>query len=191
MSSSSSSKQSVLVTGASGFIGSHLVRRLLQLQHDVHVLARPSSDLSALPAGYTRHVGDVTDAESILNACKQTSFDVIFHLAAHIGYTKAERSSMQRINVDGTRNILNAVKQCDVRRLIYCSSVVAVGACETEPSDAELLNEDSEYNMTKYNLGYFETKREAELLALQFAKDQNIDVGSSFLVDCCKKKFVY
>ena len=162
----------VLVTGATGFIGSWLARFLVETGHEVHILHRARSDLSALEGlPYRSHIGDITDISS-LSLCLAENFDTIFHLAGVIGYTPDQREIMERVNVQGTRNLLEGILKHPVRRLVHMSSVVAVGASF---DGIEPLSEDSPYNLNQLNLGYFETKRSAEQLILKYQNEKKID----------------
>ncbi len=147
---------STLVTGATGFVGSWLVRRLVESGERVCVLHRSTSSLDELAGlSYESRIGDITDPESIENALK--GINTVYHLAGLVGYTRALRGAMEKVNVEGTRNVVNAVKKSDAK-LVYMSSVVAIGAS----FDGTPLNEDSPYNVAHLDLGYFETKRRAE-----------------------------
>ncbi len=161
----------VLVTGANGFLGSAVVRQLVKDGHEVRALVRPTSDLSELSGlPFEKSFGDVTDIKSIENALP--SIEAVFHLAGVIAYKSADRELMERVNVGGTRNILSAVAKSNVTRLVDLSSVVTVGAGFT-PN--QILNEESPYNLSHLNLGYFETKRQAEILIKQAVERKEID----------------
>ncbi|WP_253721034.1 SDR family oxidoreductase [Bdellovibrio bacteriovorus] len=148
----------ILVTGANGFLGSWVTRALVNEGHHVYALVRPKSDLSELSGVQCKYVhGDVTDVHSLLEAFK--GVDTVFHLAGVIAYKKSQRHLMDKVNVEGTANVVSVCREHKVRRLVYLSSVVAIGAGYT-PQD--ILNEDSAYNISDLNLGYFETKHEAE-----------------------------
>lgn len=148
----------VLVTGANGFLGSWVTRALVQEGHQVHALVRKNSDLSELNGVSCRFVhGDVTDIPSLLESFK--GMDAIFHLAGVIAYKKSQRAMMDKVNVQGTANVVSVCREYKIPRLVYLSSVVAVGAGFTSQ---DVLNENSEYNIHELNLGYFETKHEAE-----------------------------
>ncbi|MBX3020684.1 MAG: NAD-dependent epimerase/dehydratase family protein [Bdellovibrionales bacterium] len=158
----------VLVTGATGFVGAWLVRRLIDNGESVHVLHRKSSnleDLADLP--FVSRIGDVTDAESVRAACQDV--DTVFHLAGVVGYSRAQRELMDRVNVGGTRHVVEALQNSG-KQLIYMSSVVAVGAS----FDRIPLNESSPFNLTRLNLGYFETKRQAEELVRDACRAGNL-----------------
>lgn len=148
----------VLVTGANGFLGSWVTRALADEGHEVYALVRPKADLSELngvPCTFVH--GDVTDIESLLQTFK--GMDSIFHLAGVIAYKKSQRHLMDKVNVQGTANVVEVCREYKIRRLVYLSSVVAIGAGFTS---SEICNENSAYNISNLDLGYFETKRAAE-----------------------------
>lgn len=148
----------ILVTGANGFLGSWVTKTLVNEGHHVYALVRPKSDISELEGVNCKYVhGDVTDIHSLLEAFK--GVDTVFHLAGVIAYKKSERPLMDKVNVQGTANVVEVCREHKVRRLVYLSSVVAIGAGYT-PND--IMNEDSPYNIADLNLGYFETKHQAE-----------------------------
>jgi len=134
-----------LVTGATGFIGSHLVEELLRQGHSVTCLIRKSSNLQWIDGLNVRFAhGDCTIKESLLNAVGD--FDYIFHLA---GLTKAAKEQdFFSANTFGTENIVNAVieKNPRLKRFVYLSSLAAAGpsrsgspvneACEPNPVSA-------------------------------------------------------
>ncbi len=149
----------VLVTGASGFVGSWLVRRLIESGERVHVLHRTSSRLDDLEGlDFASRIGDVTDFESVRTACLDV--DTVFHLAGVVGYSRAMREQMERANVQGTKNVVEALQKTlkTPPKLVYMSSVVAVGAS----FDGKPMNENSPFNVSHLDLGYFETKKAAE-----------------------------
>jgi dihydroflavonol-4-reductase len=149
----------VLVTGATGFLGAWLVKRLLAEGHDVRIIKRANSSLEELEGLKLDIVaGDVTDPASLMSACR--GVDTVFHLAGLIGYSRSQREAMHTVNVIGTRNVIDACRACDVRKLVHLSSVVAIGAS----FDRVPLNEASPYNIAHLRLGYFDTKHEAEAL---------------------------
>lgn len=146
----------VLVTGATGFVGSWLVRRLIERGESVCVLHRENSSLEELKGlSFRSCIGDITDPRSLTQAVQDV--DTVFHLAGVVGYTRSQRTLMERVNVQGTENVVAAMRGTG-KKLVYMSSVVAVGAS----FDGKPLNEDSPYNVAHLNLGYFETKRRAE-----------------------------
>jgi len=161
----------VLITGANGFLGSWLTRALVQQGHEVYALVRTQSDLSELEGVACNYVyGDITDLESLYKSF--AGIDTVFHLAGLIAYKKSDRAKMDKINVFGTENVIDACLTKNVRKLVYVSSVVAVGAGFNK---RQILNEESPFNVSSLNLGYFETKRAAEKLVLEAYKEKGLD----------------
>lgn len=161
----------VLVTGANGFLGSWLTRELVKQGHDVYALVRAKSDLSELAGVNCKYLhGDVTDVHSLLEAFK--GIDTVFHLAGVVAYKKSDRAQMERVNVQGTQNVVEVCREHKVRKLVYLSSVVAVGAGYTPD---QVMTEASEFNIHDLDLGYFETKHEAEKIVKKACDRGEID----------------
>jgi len=115
-----------LVTGASGFVGSAIVRRLLQADHQVRVLIRESSrhdNIVDLPIEIFS--GDLTDMSSLHRAVSGCAS--LFHAAADYRLWTRNPDGMYRTNVDGTRNIMVAAAEAGVSRIVYTSSVATLG----------------------------------------------------------------
>ncbi len=124
-----------LVTGGTGFVGSHIVRALGEAGHTAHVLHRTSSKLDAL-AGlqYESALGDILDEAALEAACQ--SCDWVFHVAAVADYWRADHSKMMEANVEGTRRVLKAARSAGVKRVVFTSSAAAVGLRnDRQPSD--------------------------------------------------------
>jgi dihydroflavonol-4-reductase len=121
----------VLVTGASGFVGSWLVRRLIEQKETVYVLHRTNSSLDDLQGlSFKSCIGDITDLSSLQKAVQDV--DTVFHLAGVVGYTRSQRGQMERVNVHGTQNVVDAIKKTG-KKLVYMSSVDSLrrGGCRT------------------------------------------------------------
>lgn len=161
----------VLVTGATGFVGQWLVDSLLRDGVEVRSIRRKSSaPAEPLRPGLETVWGDITDEESVLKATD--GVDSVFHVAGVVAYSRAQRQLMEAVNVDGTRHVVNACLQKNVRRLVHVSSVMAVGAS----FDGKVpLNEESPFNLSHLNLGYAETKRMGEAIVLREAKAGRLD----------------
>jgi len=115
-----------LVTGATGFVGSAVVRRLLREDHRVRVLARAGSDRRNLQGIDVEVVeGDLTDAASLARVCD--GCDAVFHVAADYRLWAPQPEQLYRTNVDGTRALLEASKRAGVPRVVYTSSVATLG----------------------------------------------------------------
>jgi dihydroflavonol-4-reductase len=115
-----------LVTGATGFVGSAVARRLLRDGHHVRVLVRATSDrrnLQGLDVDVIE--GDLTKAASLLPACDDC--DVLFHVAADYRLWAPAPEELYRTNVEGTRAILEAARQVGIPRIVYTSSVATLG----------------------------------------------------------------
>ena len=160
----------VLVTGSNGFLGAWLTRRLLAEGHAVSALVRKSSDLSELENAKPHLVyGDVTDKASLLETFRGQ--DVIFHLAGVIGYRESDLPQMNKVNVQGTQNVVDACAELALPQLLHVSSVVTIGAS----AGPVPLNETSHYNIGHLNLGYFETKKQAEEIVTKAVLDKKIN----------------
>ncbi len=123
----------VLVTGASGFVGRMTCAELRSRDHQVGALVRrPGSE----PAGTRAHEGDITDAASVTRAIDSAQPDAILHLAAETAATK-DAARIEQVNVEGTRNVVEASVTAGVERFVFCSTVV------TGNAHGETLTEDS------------------------------------------------
>lgn len=160
-----------LVTGGSGFLGLWLTRELCRRGHRVRLLLRrpeERTDFSDLDVEAVR--GDVTDPENLMRGV--SGCDVVFHLAGVVGYSRAQRQLMEKVNVEGTRNVVSACLAGKVQRLVHVSSVAAIGASRTPE---RVLNEDSPFELHPLNLGYFETKLAGELVVREAVRTQGLD----------------
>jgi dihydroflavonol-4-reductase len=150
-----------LVTGATGFIGGALTRRLLADGWHVRVLVRDPVRAEALKAGGAEPMeGNVEAPDSLARACR--GVDAVFHAAAGVDLVKPDRDALLRTNVDGTRNILAAAMAARVDRVVHFSSVAALG--RTRPQADESMFHDGNYNGP-----YEESKHKAEQVAFEFA----------------------
>ncbi|MDA0656537.1 MAG: NAD-dependent epimerase/dehydratase family protein, partial [Proteobacteria bacterium] len=116
----------IFLTGATGFVGSAVLRRLLSAGHEVRVLARKNSDrrnIEGLPCVLVE--GDLGDINSFKGALKGCAG--LFHVAADYRIWAPDPSEMNRINIDGTRDLLLAAAENGVGRIIYTSSVATLG----------------------------------------------------------------
>jgi len=146
-------KLNILVTGASGFIGQHLVPRLMELGQDVHTFGRAKAVPSFLNRlNLTHHRGDITDYAAISHAVQ--GMDVVFHLAGLVSYKKSDLNNIYAINVTGTKNVMEACLEHKIKRVIHTSSVAAMGI----PAPGEIGSEDIEYNLANLGLTYCDTK---------------------------------
>ncbi len=152
-----------LVTGATGFLGSHLCERLVKDGYNVTVLRRPTSKTDALShLKFAEVIGDVTDSESVEKAV--AGCDVVFHAAAHGTYWGRQKEIQNKTNVEGTRNIVEACRRSGVKKLVYVSSIAAIGIPENpeNPADENFL-----FNLEKSPLNYHISKKRAEEIVLK------------------------
>lgn len=114
------------VTGATGFVGSHVARVLAEQGADLRLLIRSGSDLRNIQTlNADRVVGDLRDPVSIERA--MAGCDVVFHVAADYRLWVRDPMEMYRANVEGTRGLLDAARKNKVRRVVYTSSVATMG----------------------------------------------------------------
>jgi dihydroflavonol-4-reductase len=154
-----------LVTGASGFVGSHVARQLVAAGHSVRILARPGSNLRALEGLPVELVeGDLRDAPSLARA--MTGVRRAFHVAADYRLWARDPNEIYRSNVGGTRSLLAAAHDAGVQRVIYTSTVATVAV----PADNGVLpNEETRATLDQMIGHYKRSKFLAEQEALSAA----------------------
>lgn len=147
-----------IVTGGTGFVGSAVVRVLLQAGHTVRVLHRTTSRLTALEGlEYESAIGDVTDLDLMRQAF--AGCDWVFHVAAVADYWRADKDWMFEVNVEGTRRVLQAADEAGVQRVIFTSSAAAIGL----PKDADHpSDENAPFNLPPEQFPYGYSKVLAE-----------------------------
>jgi dihydroflavonol-4-reductase len=153
----------ILITGGTGFLGSHLARRLAAGGHTVTVFRRASSKTNALEGANVRHeIGDVFDASSVRRAAGGQ--DVVIHAAT--GFTgRGTRPESHEINIAGTHSVVDACLDARVKRLVHVSSIAAIGI----PQDRTPANEDFVFNLDRSKLHYYISKHRAEVVVRQGA----------------------
>jgi len=138
----------VLVTGATGFLGGHLMEVMSPGEHEMIATFRPSSNTDLIDGlGVEKRRMDLGDPQSMVEATD--GVDVVVHLAAY--YTFTGKSELyHRINVEGTMALMEACKENGVDRIIYCSSTEAMGPVKSPPADeSSPLRPTYEYGRSK------------------------------------------
>ncbi|MFQ5827945.1 MAG: hopanoid-associated sugar epimerase [Candidatus Methylomirabilia bacterium] len=155
---------SVLVTGGTGFVGANLVRELLADGHRVRVLARRGSSRKALEGCEVELVeGDLLDSRSLGRAVAGSRW--VFHVAADYRLWAPDPQALYRVNVDGTRNLLEACARFGPERVVYTSTVGALGI----PGHGTLGTESTPVTIEEMVGPYKRSKFLAERLAEEFA----------------------
>lgn len=150
------------VTGATGFVGSHVARALAQQGANLRLLVRSSSrtdNIADLRAEV--EMGDLREPESLKNAMRGCEY--VFHVAADYRLWVRDPEQMYRANVEGTRAVIQAAQECGVRRVIYCSSVATMGFTET----GQIVDEDTPVSLGDMIGHYKRSKFMAEQIALE------------------------
>src|SRR5450759_304998 len=168
------------LTGATGFLGSHVARVLAEQGADLRLLVRPTSDLRNIDGligdrgKADRVVGDLRDAASIEKAL--SGCDVVFHVAADYRLWVRDPDEMYRSNVEGTRSLLEAARKQGVRRVIYTSSVATMGFTSGSSSNhGNLADEQSPVGIADMIGHYKRSKFMAEQVAIEAARS-GVDV---------------
>ena len=110
------------ITGATGCIGSHMVKRLAQSEHELYCLVRKTSHVGELELGATLITGDVTDKDSLLEGMR--GCDGVINLAAIYSFWEPNKRIYTDVNVEGTRNVMECALETDVSKLVHVSTAL-------------------------------------------------------------------
>jgi nucleoside-diphosphate-sugar epimerase len=143
----------VLVTGASGFVGANLARRLLDEGHGVHLLLRANHNpwrLEDIRKDVAVYEADLTDREGLQKAMNRARPEWVFHLAAHGAYpNQTDLDQMIATNIQGTANLLRAAERVGAEAFVNSGSSSEYGYKDHAPSEDELTEPNSHYAVTK------------------------------------------
>ncbi len=154
-----------LVTGGTGFTGSHLVRKLVDRGHEVRVLARKTSNIEEIKDLDIEIIyGDIKDRERVFEAVRGTEW--VFNIAAAYRQANLTEKDFQDVNFEGTRNIIEACLQNRVRRLIHCSTIGVVTSVRNPPGD--------ETTAVCPGDAYQDSKCAAEFMVMEYAHEKNL-----------------
>jgi nucleoside-diphosphate-sugar epimerase len=152
-----------LVTGANGFTGSHLVKALEQRGDVVVGLVRKSSNLERLSDCKVEFVyGEITDRDALKTA--MTGVDWVFHTAAYVELGLVDAAEMERVNVEGTRAVMEVAQAVGVSKVVYCSTIGVFG-----DTKGQVVDETFQRTQADFSSAYDRTKYEAQQIVDQFA----------------------
>ena len=157
----------IFITGGTGFIGNHLVRRLSETDHQVTCLVRRSSNTTALERLKVACIdGDVTDSGSLRAAIK--GHDCVINLANIYSFWEPDPRVYQRVNVDGTRNVMESALEAGVSKVVHIST----GGIYGKPKEAP-FTEESEVGPVRFS-EYFRSKYEGDQIAWELHYDTGL-----------------
>ncbi len=152
-----------LVTGANGFTGSHLVKALEQRGDAVVGLVRKSSNIDRLSGCNVQLVyGDITDRDALKTAI--SGVDWVFHTAAYVELGLVNAAEMERVNVQGTRAVMEVAEAAGVSKVVYCSTIGVFGDTQGRVADETFQREQADFSSA-----YDRTKYEAQQIVDRFA----------------------
>lgn len=151
----------ILVTGGTGFLGSYIIKLLVEKGYRVRAIRRSSKLPTWMDESVFKNVewveGDVLDVVALEEAME--GVEAVIHSAAVVSFLKKERKTMYQVNIDGTTNVLNVMLEKNINRLVYISSVAALG----RTAGGGHVNEERKWEDSKINTHYSITKHKAEM----------------------------
>jgi nucleoside-diphosphate-sugar epimerase len=160
----------VFVTGATGFLGTNLVRLLVEQGASITAIKRSTSNIDAFEAmPVDWHDADVLDFKALADACPE-NIDYIFHIAADTSMWSAKNEQQTRINLDGTSNIIRLALEKKTKRLIHTSSIAAYGIHHDI-----VIDEDTPQKGNECFANYYKTKYHSEQMVKAAVNEQGLD----------------
>lgn len=163
-------EKQILVTGPDGVLGSNLVRELLSRDYQVSVMLEPGKDpltLQDLPI--TRYYGNILNPEDLQKAFQGKN--IVFHCAASTSVFPARNEIVNKVNIEGTKNVISACLANNIERLIYVGTANSFGFGEEINKPG---NEENGYKSLKYGLDYMDSKYYAQQEILKAVKENNL-----------------
>lgn len=160
----------ILVTGATGLVGSHLIVKLLQENEEVKAIFRNEKSLAAVKNVFRFYnaenlfekinwvQADITDIPSLEDAFKDVT--KVYHCAAFVSFDPSDKGALMKINVEGTANIVNCCLDFKINKLCYVSSIATLGDSSI---NSQPVTEESIYNPEKLHSDYAISKYAAEM----------------------------
>jgi dihydroflavonol-4-reductase len=162
-------RMTCFVTGASGFIGANLVHELVKRGHEVRALLRPGSDTRGLSGvNYQRVEGDLSNPAKLKDAMREC--DWCFHVAASYHLWLRDYRPMYAVNVEGTRNVIEAAATVGCQRVVYTSTVGCLRMPTAEPGRLITSDETAGAAQAEMSNHYKRSKWQAEEVAVQMAR---------------------
>jgi dihydroflavonol-4-reductase len=159
----------ILVTGADGLLGSNLVRELLSRGYTVRAFVQPGRQQKTLEGlSIEKFHGDLISTDEVIQAA--ATCDAVIHCAASTSVWPARSEFINKVNIDGTKNIIEAVKQHTIQRLVYVGTANSFGF----GSKAKPGVEGNTYKSAVYGLDYMDSKYKAQQLILSEVKENGL-----------------
>lgn len=159
----------ILVTGADGLLGSNLVRELLTRGHSIRALVQPGRQQKTLEGlSIEKFPGDLLQADQVIKAAE--GCDAVIHCAASTSVWPIRSEIVNKVNIDGTKNIIQAVKQNKVQRMVYVGTANSFGFGSKENPGVE----GNSYKSAGYGLDYMDSKYKAQQVILKEVKENSL-----------------
>jgi len=156
----------ILVTGGSGFIGSKVVKKLVNIGHEVVILLREEKESKNIPEKISFQIGDITDIKSLKGSTKD--IDIVIHLAGKMEEWNTEASELYNINFIGSKNIFLEALRGKVKHFVFCSTPGVCGIGKNYP-----VTEDEEYSGWG---AYEDSKIKAEEFLIKVSKESKLQL---------------
>jgi len=158
-----------LVMGASGFLGSHVTRQLVERGDDVRVILRRTSSRRAIEdLDVEYHYGDIFDDAALRTA--MAGCDDVYYCVVDTRAWLRDPTPLFRTNVEGLRHVLDAALEAQLRRFVFTSTIGTIGI----PAEDRLATEEDRMNWADKGGGYIQSRVEAEDLVLRYAKERGL-----------------
>lgn len=156
----------IFITGATGFIGTHLVERLLKTNHEIYCFVRKTSQIQRLKE--TRAIiitGDISDKGSLIKGMQ--ACDWLVHLASNFEFWVPDKRIYYKVNVDGLRNVMESALETNIQKIVHVSTAAVYGDASWP------ITEKSQYGSTRPSL-YAQTKFEGDEIAWRMHKEKGL-----------------